>query len=355
MKKRSITGTLLHSFQMKPPVIESIGKILGVTLQPAPERPDDRWGGLMACKEKCPKYSLEGERLVGLNLANTGLDDEKWQKISALEGFQPAELRALNLSDNQLTVFAPAQPMRAMERLNLGENRLTRFEWTAGFDTLTDIRLDDNPLDNVPPETLKQGRQAVLRYFRELQREENVLLLEAKLLIVGAGGVGKTSLLTKLQNPDADLPKPEETTVGISITIEPLEYKIDGKTYTLNAWDFGGQDIYHPTHQLFLTKRSVYVLIQDGREKKTDFDYWLQAQELLAGDSPLLLVQNTKDNSRCDIPFAELRTRYPNVQKYFELDLKEVRKGHKEFERITEQLKSELKGCPAAGGGFGYW
>lgn len=333
----------------KPTVIKSIEKILGVVLQTAPERPNDRWGGLMAYKEKCPKYVLEGDQLVGLNIANTGLNDEKWQKIAGLEDCRMEGLRALNLSDNLLTIFAPTQPMRALERLNLGENRLTRFEWTSGFNTLTDIRLDNNPLENVPPETLKQGRQAVLRYFRELQREENVLLLEAKLLIIGAGGVGKTSLLTKLQNPDADLPKPGDTTVGISITIEPLKYAIENKIYTLNAWDFGGQDIYHPTHQLFLTKRSVYVLMQDGREKKTDFDYWLQAQELLAGDSPLLLVQNTKDNSRCDIPFSELRARYPNVQKYFELDLKEVSTGHKEFERVVEQLKSELKGLPHVG------
>ncbi|MEZ4645209.1 MAG: hypothetical protein R3E31_21165 [Chloroflexota bacterium] len=26
-------------------------------------------------------------------------------------------------------------------------------------------------------------------------------------------------------------------------------------------WDFGGQSVYHATHQFFLTKSSVYVLV----------------------------------------------------------------------------------------------
>ena len=31
-------------------------------------------------------------------------------------------------------------------------------------------------------------------------------------------------------------------------------------------WDFGGQEIYHATHQFFLTRRSLYVLVDDTRK-----------------------------------------------------------------------------------------
>ena len=30
------------------------------------------------------------------------------------------------------------------------------------------------------------------------------------------------------------------------------------------VWDFGGQQIYHATHQFFLTKSSLYVLVESG-------------------------------------------------------------------------------------------
>lgn len=30
---------------------------------------------------------------------------------------------------------------------------------------------------------------------------------------------------------------------------------------TLAAWDFGGQEVYHNTHQLFLSHRSVFLLV----------------------------------------------------------------------------------------------
>ena len=34
-----------------------------------------------------------------------------------------------------------------------------------------------------------------------------------------------------------------------------------GQDFGVNMWDFGGQEIYHATHQFFLTKRSLYALV----------------------------------------------------------------------------------------------
>ena len=51
------------------------------------------------------------------------------------------------------------------------------------------------------------------------------------------------------------------------------------RDFRVNIWDFGGQEIYHATHQFFLTKRSVYVLVSDERKEDTDFQYWLEIVE----------------------------------------------------------------------------
>ena len=67
----------------------------------------------------------------------------------------------------------------------------------------------------------------------------------------------------------------------------------------MNVWDFGGQQIYHATHQFFLTRSSLYVLLDDTRKDHKSandegFKYWLEAIELLSDRSPVLIFQNEK-------------------------------------------------------------
>ena len=93
-------------------------------------------------------------------------------------------------------------------------------------------------------------------YTENLNIQKNKLenIYETRLIIVGEGGAGKTSLLRKLLDENAVLPTEEETTRGIDI--QHYEFKAaDGRTFRLHLWDFGGQEIYHATHQP-LTSRS---------------------------------------------------------------------------------------------------
>ncbi|MCP4155921.1 MAG: hypothetical protein GY757_49810 [bacterium] len=50
------------------------------------------------------------------------------------------------------------------------------------------------------------------------------------------------------------------------INIQPWNIKPDDKEIKINLWDFGGQEIMHATHQFFLSKRSLYILVLDGRK-----------------------------------------------------------------------------------------
>ena len=67
------------------------------------------------------------------------------------------------------------------------------------------------------------------------------------------------------------------------------------------------------THQFFLTRRSFYVLLADGRGEVSNFAYWFKAIHLLGCESdspssmPLLVVLNTRGNKIADFP-AELST-----------------------------------------------
>ncbi len=263
------------------------------------------------------------------------------------------KLQRLNLSLNQIKNIIKLQKLTNLQYLNLSQNPIQDISPIKqlilnGMPVKLDgtgkgIYIKDCPLKNPPREIAIQGNQAVQNYFQEVKNESSYLLLEAKLLIIGAGGVGKTSLMRKLQNPNNSLTEEEDTTLGITVNQHPTKYKIDNQICTLNIWDFGGQDIYHPTHQFFLTKNSIYILMEDGRERKTDFYYWLQVQELLADTSPLFIIQNIRYNSYCSIPINELKGHFPNIKDYFEIDLAQVKEGYKAFADIVISLKSQLQ------------
>ena len=63
-----------------------------------------------------------------------------------------------------------------------------------------------------PPEIAAQGLGAIKRYW-EQERDAGVdYLAEAKLLIVGESGAGKTSLAKKILDPDYVLDAAEDST-----------------------------------------------------------------------------------------------------------------------------------------------
>ncbi|MCP4417908.1 MAG: hypothetical protein GY805_14885 [Chloroflexi bacterium] len=176
------------------------------------------------------------------------------------------------------------------------------------------------------------------RYFRQLAEVAQARLFEAKLLIVGEAEAGKTSLARKLQDSAALLPTPDETTEGIDVhTWEfPLPPDQTGfenlsglneQPFRVNIWDFGGQEIYHATHQFFLTHRSLYILVADARAQKTDFDYWLHAVKTLSGGSPLLIVVNEKEGRTWHIDSGRLSKQFGNLAATLSVNLNWKRTG----------------------------
>lgn len=52
--------------------------------------------------------------------------------------------------------------------------------------------------------------------------------------------------------------------------IKPVEVEHAGQAITLNGWDFGGQQVYRPTHQLFFTAPAVYLVVWNlGRDPRS--------------------------------------------------------------------------------------
>lgn len=146
-------------------------------------------------------------------------------------------------------------------------------------------------------------------------------LNEGKLILVGRGEVGKTSLARRLTGES--FRGDESKTQGINITSWQIQNSGDG--VRLNIWDFGGQEIMHATHQFFLTERSLYLLVLNGREGGEDLDaeYWLRLIEAFGGESPIIIVQNKSAQQPFELNYRGLRARYPQIQDFHQTDCKE--------------------------------
>jgi len=202
---------------------------------------------------------------------------------------------------------------------------------------LINLQLNGNPLQQPPPEIVKQGTEAVLAYLRELKKEE-VRKWVSKLLIVGEGGVGKTSLLRALSNQE--FIEGLETTHGIEIKPLKLPHPVEaGVDMTLNCWDFGGQQIYHATHQFFLTDRSLFLLVWNARVgyEQSKLYYWLDTIKALAPDSPVLLIATHIDQRDATLPYEDLKRKYPNIAGQWEVSCTEGGGIKELFDAIAHQ------------------
>jgi internalin A len=121
----------------------------------------------------------------------------------------------------------------------------------------------------------------------------------------------------------------------------------------LNIWDFGGQEIMHATHQFFLTQRSLYILVLNGRQGHEDADaeYWLNLIESFGEDSPVIVVLNKIKACPFDLNRRGLQQKFINIAAFIETDCED---GHnldqlrQTIERETNDLKHLRDAFPSS-------
>ncbi len=212
--------------------------------------------------------------------------------------------------------------LQKLEYLDLRHNQLSTLpSGVKKLDNLKTLRLRNNPLP-IPVEILGQIKKpsTIVEYYFDYLTEQTRPLNEIKLVLVGQGSVGKTSLVNRLLHDAYD---PDEgKTEGIDI--QSWELESDGSQVRVNVWDFGGQEIMHATHQFFLTHRTLYVLVLDTRqsEEENRLDYWLSIIHSFGGDSPVLVVGNKIDQHPLDLDKRGLLAEHQTVQTVLETSCK---------------------------------
>eukprot|EP00012_Vannella_robusta_P003563 CAMPEP_0206183562 /NCGR_PEP_ID=MMETSP0166-20121206/712_1 /ASSEMBLY_ACC=CAM_ASM_000260 /TAXON_ID=95228 /ORGANISM="Vannella robusta, Strain DIVA3 518/3/11/1/6" /LENGTH=296 /DNA_ID=CAMNT_0053598441 /DNA_START=393 /DNA_END=1279 /DNA_ORIENTATION=+ len=128
---------------------------------------------------------------------------------------------------------------------------------------------------NQIPMVFRGYSEECLYYLKELQISQQSAF-RYKILVVGTECVGKTSLVKNMlgsrwigssfETKEIDkhtgkLRKRYSVTDGIDVH----RWIPRNSNVVLSVWDFGGQELYHTTHQFFLSPRTIYALVFDGR------------------------------------------------------------------------------------------
>jgi internalin A len=245
-----------------------------------------------------------------LALGGTELSD-----LAPLQGLP--NLQSLTCSGTEVSDLAPLQGLPNLQSLDCSDCRLNAVPEDFWFKpSLIELVLYRTYIPDVPSEVLSQtlfescldSLQAHLRDL-DLGREA---VSDIKLMVLGNGRVGKTQICRRLRGEDYD--ESVESTHGIIVTSAPLPGSEDCRE-RLQIWDFGGQDIYHGTHALFMRSRAVFPLVWFPDAETTPeykhggfvfrnrpLTYWLDYVRHFGGTgSPVLVIQ-----ARCDRPEDEI-------------------------------------------------
>ncbi|KAH3756512.1 leucinerich repeat kinase [Pelomyxa schiedti] len=189
------------------------------------------------------------------------------------------ELRLVNVEHNDLTSLPQMIGDCMQMELLCGHNRLTSIPHSlVEHIRANKVQYLPNPLNEMPP--FKTNVELAV-FLEERCLKDSMRWPKVKMVLVGPENVGKTTLLKRFQRKDHD----GMSTDGINIQ----ELLI--KDVIFNCWDFGGQAVFLPTHQVFsvlnvlstnyvkffLTGRALYLVLFDTANPNSHrIEYWLR-------------------------------------------------------------------------------
>ena len=296
---------------------------------------------------------VTGANLRSVDLTELDLDNAVLREIP-IEITLISSLRVLKLSNNRIVkIPVEIEALENLEVLDLRNNSLATLpEQLKKLPKLRQLYLQGNTRLGLLPEVLGEAPRlwdifggaknapAILDfYFRTTASRRP--LNEAKLILVGFGGVGKTSLVNRFVAGAFNVQ--EKKTEGISIHEWSITLRSEERV-RLNVWDFGGQEIMHATHQFFLTERSVYLLVLNGRQgrEEADAEYWLRLIESFGKESPILVVLNKIKEHPFDLNRRALQQKFPSIRGFLETDCEDG-SGISELARAVERQTDQLE------------
>ncbi len=317
----------------------------------------------------------ELESLRSLDCSNTQVSDlAPLANLQSLQSFncsvtqvgdlaplaEVESLRSLDCSDTQVSDLAPLAELESLQSLDCSNTQVSDLASLALLESLQSLdcsdtqvsdlpealvwlislkelylfrtRITDIPAEILSPNSYTNCLENLRAHLRDLKAGAE-RLPDVKALVLGNGRIGKTQICRRLRGEAFEANA--DSTHGILVTSavlpmsdseskpgRPRRKKRKSNRSTradeaalLHLWDFGGQDLYHGTHALFMRTRSVFIVVWTSRSEDTreyeyggmtfrnhPLAYWLEYVRHLSGThSPLLIVQNMCDRAEDEL------------------------------------------------------
>ena len=218
--------------------------------------------------------------------------------------------------------------------LNLEDNLLDTIPSQLGtIPELKDVRFEGNPMTLMNWMT-KRDWPSIKDYLVSLESRASRWNV-CKIMVLGDNGVGKTSLVDSLKKKGSrrKFTFTSGMTVARNISMKTKNMK---STVKFNFWDLGSEEVFYPTHQILLSRHSIYIItfdiptaIQQWEDDNFIFairiGYWLQLIRPLARISeatPTILVGTRLDQVEVSSETLEefhqyLKQKFPREVFYF--------------------------------------
>ena len=247
-------------------------------------------------------------------------------------------LQSVNCSRNQISDLQPLAHLQTLQRLDCAGTQVTDLQPLSNLSKFQDLNAFDCTIESLdvdwiqhcgftelylgpqvsdlPAEVLSPNAHAscleTLRSHLSDLKDGSEPSRDVKLLVIGNGRVGKSQIARRLKGLQ---PEPDpDSTHGVAVMSTRLPLDGSEPMTPINLWDFGGQDVYHGTHALFMKCQAIFLIVwssdaEDSREheyrgmtfRNYPLPYWLTYVRYLGGqNSPVLVVQN-----KCESAAAE--------------------------------------------------
>jgi len=306
-------------------------------------------------------------------LENLGLSDNDISEIPvAIENLE--ELQVLDISNNNVQIF-PEEilelrllkviratrngiiqlPEKIHHLVNLRElyataNNISEIPKSiVKLKNLNEVWLHDNPIQNVPAGIYTQGNgiDAIRNYFKKNENELSTFY-GVKIIVVGDGEVGKTTIVKNLEAICCREDHP--STIGLEVKEFNFSSPNLDEGLKFKIWDFGGQGKYRTVQQLFCTPNAIYFYVTVPNSIKTpekygSYAYWLNFINVLGDRSPVIFVTNKIDlvdtDSGSFVDEASISKSFGFVQKFIKTRFTRKRYATE----AVDQLKQAIEFC----------
>ncbi|KAF1770229.1 hypothetical protein GCK72_002047 [Caenorhabditis remanei] len=281
------------------------------------------------------KSAVRSQRSLSVSRHHTVIDSQKEEECVHKRHDSLEWLKTLQLAGNRLrtiTVSTAAKVLLpALNVLDLSDNKLLQASPDiAKLSLLSMLNLSGNTaIKELPPDygmlsrlwslslkgcSLKEPLESmvnvencktveIVAYLKTIL-EESKTYHHLRVMILGSDNVGKSTIWEALSKEAVQKRQPIQSETGV---IRQAEWKFEAKRSKgdknlgpvgFSVIDFGGQREYHSTHQYFLSKRSLNLVlwkITDGDEAFAQLDTWLINIHARAPNSTVILVGTNLD------------------------------------------------------------